>query len=128
MEEQIFLKIFSIYRYFLNDEKRPWQLVLDNHATQVFPGEYTGFFALDDKNFYTLTPITELQGKNGAQKILGGSIGYEIFNSNGKSVAAVSLIDNGEVYFHRQDPSERLLLPSLCAALLLQEDISGSGI
>ena len=121
-EDLFYLQVFH------NDEKRPWQLVLDNHATQVFPGEYTGFFALNEEDFYTLTPITNLQGKNGPQKIAAGSIGYEIFNSNGKSVAAVSLVDNGEVYLHTQDPSERLLLSALCAALLLQEDISGAGM
>ncbi len=113
---------------FLNDEIRPWQLVLDNHASQVFPGEYTGFFALNQKEFYTLTPITDLQGKKGPQKIAMGSIGYEIFNSNGNSVAAVSLIDRGEVYLHTKDPSERLLISALCAALLLQEDISEAGM
>lgn len=109
---------------FLNNETIPWQLVLDNEAAQLFPGEYTGFFALDNSNFYTLKPITHTSGKKGPQKIIFGSIGYEIFDFRGKSVAAVSLVDNGEVYFHTQDPSERFLLSGLCAALLLQEDVS----
>lgn len=113
---------------FLNEDTTPWQLVLDNEAAQRFAGEYTGFFALNNKEFYTLMPITHLDGKKGPQKIIAGSIGYEIFDSNGKSVAAVSLVDNGEVYLHTKDPSERLLLSSLCAALLLQEDIADAGI
>lgn len=108
---------------FLNDETTPWQLVLDNEAAQLFPGDYTGFFALDNNNFYTLKPITHITGKKGPQEI-PGSIGYEIFDPQGESVAAVSLIDNGEVYFHTEDPSERFLLSGLCAALLLQEDVS----
>lgn len=108
---------------FLNDETTPWQLVLDNDAAQVFPGEYTGFFALDQDNFYSLKSINKIAGKKGPQTV-PRSIGYEIFDSSGTSVAAVSLVDNGEVYFHTKDPSERFLLSGLCAALLLQEDVS----
>lgn len=111
---------------FLNSETDPWQLVLDNDAAQLFAGDYTGFFALDNNNFYTLKPITHIAGKKGPQEIFG-SVGYEIFDSKGKSVAAVSLVDNGEVYFHTKDPSERFLLSNLCAALLLQEDVSEAG-
>lgn len=121
-EDLFYLQIF------LNNETTPWQLVLDNEAAQNFAGEYTGFFAISDKEFYTLVPITHLEGKKGPQKILAGSIGYEIFNSNETSVGAVSLVDNGEVYLHTKDPSERFLLSALCAALLLQEDIAGTGI
>ncbi|WP_029034602.1 hypothetical protein [Salinimicrobium terrae] len=109
---------------FLNDEVKPWQLLLDNHAAQITPEDYSGFFALTEEKFYALQPITHINGKKGVEKIIAGSIGYEIFNSKGESVAAVSLIDNGEVYLHTDDPSERLLLSSLCAALLLQEDIA----
>lgn len=112
---------------FINDEVQPWQLLLDNYASQAFPGDYTGFFALNENEFYTLLPITHLKGKKGPQKILAGSIGYEIFSSNGKSVAAVSLVDSGEVYLHTKDPSERLLLSALCSALLLQQDIAEAG-
>lgn len=108
---------------FLNDESTPWQLVLDNDAAKMFAGDYTGFFALDNSNFYTLRPITHIAGKKGPQEIYG-SIGYEIFDSKDRSVAAVSLVDNGEVYFHTKDPSERFLLSALSAALLLQEDVS----
>lgn len=108
---------------FINDEQQPWQLVLDNHAAQVSAGDYTGFFALNEKEFYALQPITHIEGKKGPSMV-PGSIGYEIFNKNGESVAAVSLVDNGEVYLHTKDPLERLLLSALCAALLLQQDVS----
>lgn len=108
---------------FLNNETAPWQLILDNDAVQFLADEYTGFFALDADNYYTLQPLTQVSGKNGPREIFG-SIGYEIFDKRGISVAAVSLVDRGEVYFHTKDPSERFLLSGLCAALLLQEDIS----
>lgn len=116
-ENLFYLQVFP------NNETAPWQLVLDNQAAQVSAGEYTGFFALDENHFYTLKPIDKLMGKKGPQEIFG-SVGYEIFDSSGKSVAAVSLIDRGEVYFHTKDPSERFLLSGLCAALLLQENMS----
>ncbi|WP_156879187.1 hypothetical protein [Salinimicrobium xinjiangense] len=109
---------------FLNSETQPWQLVLDNHAAQLSAGDYTGFFALDKNNFYKLKPLTRVVGKKGPQEMIFGSIGYEIFDNRGTSVAAVSLVDRGEVYFHTKDPSERFLLSGLCAALLLQEDVS----
>ena len=109
---------------FLNDEVKPWQLLLDNQAAQFTPEDYSGFFALSENEFYALEPITHLNTKKGVKKSLGGSIGYEIFNKKGESVAAVSLVDNGEVFLHTKDPSERLLLSALCAALLLQEDIA----
>ena len=102
--------------------------MLDNDAAQMFAGEYTGFFALSNEDFYTLQPITHVNSKKGTSKLLAGSIGYEIFNKEGISVAAVSLVDNGEVYLHTKDPSEKLLMSALCAALLLQEDIAMDGI
>lgn len=117
-EDLFYLQIF------LNDEVKPWQLVLDNQAAQFFAEEYTGFLALSEKEFYALQPLTQVEGKNGAKSIGISSLGYEIFNSKGISVAAVSLLDNGEVYLHTKDPSERLLLSALCAALLLQNDIA----
>lgn len=113
---------------FLNEEAKPWQLVLDNEAAQVFADDYTGFLVLNENEFYALEPITHMEGKNGAQQIAAGAIGYEIFNKEGNSVAAVSLVDNGEVYLHTKDPSERLLLSALCAALLLQQDIAMDGM
>ena len=59
---------------FLQDETTPWQLVLDNDAAQMFAGEYTGFFALSNEDFYTLQPITNVNSKKGTSKLLAGSI------------------------------------------------------
>ncbi|GAB2777096.1 hypothetical protein GCM10010465_24750 [Actinomadura fibrosa] len=109
---------------FLNEQERPWQLVLDNDAAQFFAKEYTGLFAIDKYNYYTLKPITRVQGKKGPEDLIMGSVGYEIFNNKEESVAAVSLVDNGTVYLHTKDPDERFLMSNLCAALLLQEEIS----
>lgn len=109
---------------FLNDENRPWQLILDNHAAQMFADRYRGVFALDQENFYTLEPITKVMGKNGPKDLVMGSIGYEILNRKNEPVAAVSLVNGGNVYFNTSDTKERFLLANLCAALLLQEDIA----
>ena len=109
---------------FVNEEERPWQLLLDNEAAQRSPRDYYGIFALDDERFYTLRPVHHVMGKKGPVKLISGSIGYEIFDKNEHVVAAVSLVDRGNVYFHTKDPQERFLMANLCAALLLQENIA----
>lgn len=107
---------------FRNTEERPWQLMLDNYASEVLADEYTGVFALDRDRYYILKPINKINGKNGPQKI-AGSMGFEIFDRSDKSVAAVSLMDSGKVYFHTKDPDERFFMANLCAALLLQQNL-----
>ena len=114
--------IFYI-QLFLNGNNRAWELLLDNEAAQIFAKEYQGIFAYDEDNYYTLKPITKVQGKKGPENLLLGSIGYEIFNKKEEPVAAVSLVDSGNVYLYTQDPEERFLMANLCAALLLQEDL-----
>lgn len=109
---------------FLNNDAQPWQLVLDNEAAQVFPGKYRGILAIDENRYYSLEPISKVQGKKGPQNLLLGSIGYEIFNNKNHSIAAVSLVDGGMVYFNTTDPEERFLMANLAAALLLQENIA----
>lgn len=109
---------------FYNQESRPWQLVLDNEAAQLYSQKYQGIFALDENRYYTLVPITKVKGKKGPQNLLMGSIGYEIKNPAGKLVAAVAVFDDGNVYFDTRDPQERFLLANLCAALLLQENLA----
>lgn len=108
---------------FRNREERPWQLLLDNDAAQMFADRYTGIFALDREQYYILRPINKLQTKNGPREVFG-TLGFEVFNSKEESVAAVSLVDNGSVYFHTKDPDERFLMANLCAALLLQENLA----
>jgi hypothetical protein len=53
-----------------------------------------------------------------------GSAGYEIMDADGISIAAVSTLNNGKVYFNTGiRPRERFLLENLFAAILLQEQI-----
>lgn len=108
---------------FINNELQPWELILNNEAAQVAAKEYKGLFAASEDLYYVLKPITKVEGKKGPTNLLMGSIGYEIFNKNEEPVAAVSLVDGGQVFFQTSDPSERFLLANLCAALLLQENI-----
>jgi hypothetical protein len=56
----------------------------------------------------------------------GGSIGFEFRNPQGITVAAVSLIDNGVVYFCALSSAEKFLLANAAAALLLQEQLDQS--
>lgn len=108
---------------FLNDDTQPWELLLDNQASQANK-KYIGFFAKGDDHYYTLKPLTKLETKQGPRSILMGSVGFEILNQDNDVIAAVSLIDSGLVYLFTEVPSERFLMANLCAALLLQENIS----
>lgn len=110
---------------YINDERRPWQLLLDNHAAVAFANKYQGVFALDEKAYFTLKPLTKVFGKKGPKEVWSSeSMGFEIFNSSNESVGAVSLVDNGKVYLHTRDPKERFILANLSAALLLQQNIA----
>lgn len=109
---------------FVNQDAQPWELVLDNNASQRDAKQYVGFFGYDATRYYTLKPITELQTSKGPKPIWMGSVGYEICNPNNQAVAAVSLMDNGLVYLAATNPEERFLLANLCATLLLQQNIA----
>ncbi|RKS02793.1 hypothetical protein [Flavobacterium sp. 102] len=109
---------------FVNQDNKPWELVLDNNASQRDAKQYVGYFGYDQNRYYTLKPITELQTNKGPKPIWMGSVGYEICNPNNQAVAAVSLMDNGLVYLAPTNPEERFLLANLCATLLLQQDIA----
>lgn len=110
---------------YLDGDSQPWQLVLDNEQSQIKPGKYIGYLIGPKGNYYQLKPITHIEGKNGkSQKILLGSVGFEISDEDGTEIAAVSTLDNGKVYFsYGLRPQERFLMENLCAAILLQEQI-----
>ncbi len=108
---------------FMDSAETPWQLALDNQASQIGAKTYQGVFALDDDHYYTLVPVTKIASKSGPRSILAGSVGYEIKNPKGETVAGISLIDKGQVYFNSRDPQERFILANLMAALLLQENL-----
>jgi hypothetical protein len=111
---------------YIGKDENPWQLMLDNDASQTKAKSYEGVFALNDQKYYRLKPITKVQGKTQAQDLWFGSIGYEIVTPENKSVAAVSLMDRGKVYFNTTDAEEHFLLANLAAALLLQENLEAS--
>ena len=117
----------SFYAHiFINDQHKPWQLLLDNIAMQDKPRSYTGVVALDKDNYYSLVPVNKLLDKQGQpRKIPFGSAGLELRNKYDKAVATVSFIDNGKVYMNTADKTEQFLLSNICAALLLQEQIGG---
>lgn len=109
---------------FINDQDKPWQLLLDNHAVQANEKTYTGKVALDNDHYYSIVPVNKMLNKNGeAKNILFGSIGLDLVNKDNKSVATISLLDKGKVYFNTTDKQEAFLLANICAAILLQEQI-----
>lgn len=102
----------------------PWDMIIDNNAVQRNPKKYVGLLARSRNEYYTIQPVYKMVGKNGkAMNILAGSVGFEIRNRNGDTVAAVSLIDNGMVYFNDIPQDEKFLLANAMAALLLQQQL-----
>lgn len=106
----------------LSDE-RPWEMIIDNQASQAKPKEYIGYIAKSRSEYYSIVPVRKLEKNGKSGNILAGSIGYEFRNPQGKPVAAVSLIDNGMVFMGKVDAKERFVLANACAALLLQDEI-----
>ena len=102
---------------------RPWELLLDNRKAQGAPKTYTGVLARSSKEYYLVRPVNrmEINGKPGVMPF--GSAGFEVVAPSGKTLAAVSLLEKGTVYLGDTSGEERLLLATLCAALLLQEQI-----
>lgn len=101
-----------------------WELLLNNAEVQSSPKEYVGYLAQGRNNYYSIHPLSKVVNKKGkAGTMPFGSAGFEIRNSAGEPVAAVSLIDRGVVYLKALNPQERILLATACSALLLQEQI-----
>ncbi len=111
-------------RLYTNKYSKPWELLFDNEAWAGKPQKYIGIVAMNKDNYYTLKPITQMQGKDGkAANILFGAVGLEIRNKQDKPVAAVSMLDKGVVYLSDLPAEERFLLANICAALLMQDQI-----
>lgn len=102
---------------------KPWQLLLDNEASQASAKSYKGVFAKSREEYYTILPVTKLESKGQLRNMPFGSAGFEIQNRQGKPVAAVSMMNNGVVFLAKNSAEERFLIANLCAALLLQEQI-----
>lgn len=110
---------------YTNGDTRPWQMVVDNDATQRHPRKYTGRIARDEEEYF-LKPITKMEnGRSAPASVPFGALGYSFFRADGTPVAAVSMMENGEVYFGRQaTEEEKFLMANACAAILLQKQIS----
>lgn len=104
-------------------DQAPWQMLIDNQAAHASARTYTGVLAMDKAHYYTLVPVTRLEKNGKSGNTLMGSVGFEFRDTNGKAVAAVSLIDNGMVILGKTNAAERFLLANACAALLLQQEI-----
>ena len=106
----------------------PWEMIIDNNASQRNAKSYKGILAKGKSDYYMITPVYKLMNKHGNAVALpfGGSVGFEFRNQKGETVAAVSLIDNGVVYFSSLPANEKFLLANAAAALLLQEQLDQS--
>jgi hypothetical protein len=87
------------------------------------PNRYTGKLAKSTSEYYTIVPVTKVESKGKTGNTLLGAIGFEFRNAEGKTVAAVSLIDKGMAYLAKTTAEERFLLANACTGLLLQEVI-----
>jgi hypothetical protein len=101
-----------------------WELLLNNEQAQRTPSDYVGVLANAQGGKYLIKPYSKVKSKKGKVGAMPfGSAGFEIVNKQGKSVAAVSLIDRGVVYLIETSTEEKLFLSGVCTALLLQEVI-----
>lgn len=108
---------------YTNADEKPWELVLDNRAAQGASKKYTGVFAKSENEYYTIRPSTQIEQGGQVRQMPFGSVGFEILDSQGRPVAAVSRMEKGTVYLGNLSQKEKLLLATLCTALLLQENI-----
>jgi hypothetical protein len=114
--------LFYVQVYTDSNEK-PWELLLDNRAAQGASKKYTGVFAKSENEYYTIRPATQIEQKGQVRQMPFGSVGFEILDKEGMAVAAVSRMEKGMVYLGNAPQKEKLLLATLCTALLLQENI-----
>ena len=112
-------------RIFPSKNEHPWEMLIDNNAAQLNAKTYTGLLAKNKSEYYVVAPVYKMINKEGKAVALplGGSVGFEFRDKNGNTIAAVSLIDNGVVYFNKISQQERFLLANAAAALLLQQQL-----
>lgn len=112
-------------RIVTSKNEQPWEMLLDNNAAQRKAKTYIGLLAKSKSEYYTIAPVYKMKNKKGNSVALpfGGSVGFEFRKSGGETVAAVSLIDNGIVYFSSLPASEKFLIANAAAALLLQQQL-----
>ncbi len=113
-------------RIFTDDKTQPWDMLIDQLQVQGNASKYKGVLAKNKEEYYTIHALAHLQNKQGKAAAIpfGASIGFEFRSKNGEPLAAVSLIDNGLVYFNSIiTTQQRFLLANAAAALLLQQEI-----
>jgi hypothetical protein len=115
--------MYYVQIYTSDKDDRPWELALDNQESQGRPNKYVGYLAKSKNEYYTLHPVSKVEMKGKTGNTLMGAVGFEFRNANGKTLAAVSLIDKGMIYLGKTTAEERFLLANACTALLLQEQI-----
>jgi hypothetical protein len=115
--------LYYVQIYTSSTDDRPWELALDNQESQGRPNKYVGYLAKSRNEYYTLHPVSKVEMKGKTGNTLMGAVGFEFRNKEGKTLAAVSLIDNGRIYLGKTTAEERFLLANACTALLLQEQI-----
>lgn len=108
---------------FTNKDGNAWELLLDNESAQRNSKNYVGYLAQNKENYYTIHPVTSVEKDGKKSNLPFGAAGFEIRNKEGKSLAAISLMDNGQVYLANVGSREKFLLANACAAILLQEHI-----
>ena len=103
--------------------EKPWQLFLDNNSAQMERNTYLGFVSRDNE-YYTVAPVWQMERKGKVVKFPFGCAGFEIRNDHGDALAAVSLLNNGVVYMGKLDSKEQFLMANICAAILLQSNLT----
>lgn len=102
-------------------DQRPWEMALDNDASQSRPKKYTGYLAKSKTEYYAIVPVTKMAIKQKEGNMFAGSIGYEFKNSSGETVAAVTGMNKGMVWLAKLPEEEKFLLANACAAILLRD-------
>ena len=99
--------MYYVQVYASDKDERPWEMIIDNVASQARPKKYIGYIAKSASEYYSIVPVSkmELNGRSG--NILAGSIGYEFRDPAGNPVAAVSLIDRGMVFLGKTNSADR---------------------
>ncbi len=99
-----------------------WELFLDNTAAQLRRSEPAGFLR-GEAGYYTIVPVWEVSRKGKVAAMPFGAAGLEFRDEEGRTCAAVSLIDRGEVILPLIAGRDSLVLAAACSALLLQSVI-----
>jgi hypothetical protein len=104
------------------DRAPVWELFLNNTAAQINRKEPAGYLRTES-TYYTIVPVWTVDRKGKTATLPFGAIGLEFQDEQGKTCAAVSLQDNGEVYLNPLNSTNKQILAAACTALLLQSNI-----